>query len=168
MRSHIAAILVSSSLMLSVGCDGGFDEATGVYSGNGITATFPAGWGDGFNAPNMVVSRADPDSETIMMLTVQTVPAEFTIERYEEESSRQLRSQGVVQFDSGVIEADGVEGGWRVADQVLQGESFRSISYHFMHGGKMYLLVGLTEKSEFGEWETRFDEVAKSIDFSDP
>lgn len=157
-------LLVSLSVVFALACDRGFDETTGVYTGKGVTATFPTGWQAFSGVPHSVVARRDPDSSAKLMLSVQDAPG-ATMEEYLQQVEGNRRKAGMKGVDEGSIEVDGVEGRWAIVDQEQQGKPFRGITYSFLTHDQLYMVMGLTEVDEFESWKPRFDEVAKSVDF---
>lgn len=165
MGSRLSVLLVTILFLLfGIACDGGLDEATGVYKGKGVTATFPTGWETFSGVPHSVVARRDPNSSAKVTLAVQDAPG-VTMEEYLAQQKPRLSNAGMKEVDDGPIGVNGVEGRWTIVDQTLQGQPFRAITYTFLTNDKLYTVMGLTEAAEFGPWESRFDQVAKSLDF---
>ncbi len=154
-------------LLIIAGCSGGYDAGTGLYDGNGITVSFPAGWEKGKTVPNATLTIENPDGSAQISLFIQKLPENITLKQYLKRVSSNMRRIGAREKDSGPIDMGGYEGGWIQRSLKVGGQPFESIAYYVMRENTVYTIIATTYKESYAKWEPTFDEVAKSIRFND-
>ncbi len=168
MKSRSAWLLfLALILSVSAGCSGGYDAGTGLYEGEGITVSFPAGWEKGKNIPNATFTVESPDKSAQISLFVQELPENTSLEQYIKRVSSNMRRVGAQQKDTGPINIGGYEGLWTQRTIKVGGQTFESIAYYVMPGNRVYSIIATTDQKSYERWESTFDEVAKSITFKD-
>jgi len=155
-------------LLTTAGCSSGYEADTGLYQGNGITVSFPAGWAKAQTPPGSIFTIKQPEQLVQMSLFIKELE-EITFEQYLQHLQRidsALVRTGSRKKDDGTIEMGGKEGRWVKRELHMGGESFEYLFYSVMNGDKVYSIMGYAMSSSINEWEQVFDRVAKSIQFA--
>jgi hypothetical protein len=166
-RAVARCVLHLIFVMVVVNCSKGYDAETGIYEGEGITVSFPAGWMEEETTPGAKLTLRNPDGSAQIDLIIQELPENTTLEEYLNRVSSRTGMVRASEKDKGSIIIGDSDSRWVRRSIKVDSQSFESIAYYVVNRGMVYSIMCTANAKSFEKWEAAFDEVAKSIRFSD-
>ncbi len=160
-KLKIVYIFIILTAFIFSGCSG-YDTATGTYEGKGVSVNFPTGWSKIKTVPNAVIT-VENDKGANMSLLIQKLPENITFEQYLKRVRSSQGRMGAREVENGPITLGDYEGHWSIKNIGVGGQSFTAITYSVMRDGKVFSILGLSSSETFPQWESTFDNVAKSM-----
>lgn len=164
-RICVALIVLSSSVAL-VSCGATYDEASGLYNGDGFFLQFPAGWHEIASPPNVEITVAPPGESAQINLVVQELPPAVTFYDYLNQLVSRWGRIGAREIESGEIMMGGVAGHWSMRTLTIGGQRLIVSAYSVISGPTAYSIICIATEEDLGTYQEVFDGVAQSLIFS--